>query len=211
MVNKMEELYIDDKIRLYDEDIREPLFDHLEQEYGKIRFFEEKIIGKSRADVIAICCDRIVGVEIKSDVDTYERLKSQVRNYNKFCDFNYIAVGRSHKRHVEKHVPKEWGILVVYVEDEEICIMEQRPATLNPKMKQDIQISMMWRPELQRILTKNKLPQYKQKSKKFVQQKLIEKMEWRELKLQMCEELFERDYTLWDEELELYKQTSKRK
>lgn len=207
----MEELYIDDKIRLYDEDIREPLFDYLEQVYGKIRFFEEKIIGKSRADVIAICCDRIVGVEIKSDVDTYERLKSQVRNYNKFCDFNYIAVGRSHERHVEKHVPKEWGILVVYVEDEQICIMEQRPATLNPKMKQDIQISMMWRPELQRILTKNKLPQYKQKSKKFVQQKLIEKMEWTELKLQMCEELFERDYTLWDEELELYKQSSKRK
>ena len=112
---------------------------------------------------------------------------------------------------MEKHVPKEWGILVVYVEEEEICIMEQRPATLNPKMKQDIQISMMWRPELQRILTKNKLPQYKQKSKKFVQQKLIEKMEWTELKLQMCEELFERDYTLWNEELELYKQTSKRK
>lgn len=75
----MEELYIDDKIRLYDEDIREPLFDYLEQVYGKIRFFEEKIIGKSIADVIAICCDCIVGVEIKSDVDTYGRLKSQVK------------------------------------------------------------------------------------------------------------------------------------
>ncbi len=35
---------------LYDCDIREPLFDYLEERFGKARMFEEKIIGKSRAD-----------------------------------------------------------------------------------------------------------------------------------------------------------------
>ena len=39
---------------LYDCDIREPLFDYLEERFGKARMFEEKIIGKSRADVLIV-------------------------------------------------------------------------------------------------------------------------------------------------------------
>lgn len=39
---------------LYDCDIREPLFDYLEERFGKARMFEEKIIGKSRADVLMV-------------------------------------------------------------------------------------------------------------------------------------------------------------
>jgi len=192
------------KIRLYDEDIREPLFDYLEEKYGKTRVFEEKIIGKSRADILLLTDDSLIGIEIKSDVDSYERLKKQVRNYNKYCDCNYIAVGKTHQKHVAEHVPKCWGILVIYLEEHQICVAEQRPAVINPKMKREQQISLLWRPELNRILEKNNLPRYKQKSKKFVQQKLLEKMEWEALKLHMCEELFERDYTLWEEEMERY-------
>ncbi|MDF9824793.1 hypothetical protein M2475_001325 [Breznakia sp. PF5-3] len=198
-------MYEEDKIRLYDEDIRDPLFDYLESMYGKIRVFEEKIIGKSRADFIVVCEDKILGIEIKSDVDTYERLKTQVKNYNKYCDYNYIAIGKSHALHVDKHIPKEWGILVLSVHQGAICVEEKRPAQVNPKMKKEHQITMMWRPEIQRILKRNHLPEYKQKSKKFVQQKLLEKMQWNCLKQQMCEELFERDYTLWEAELEQYK------
>ena len=32
------------------EDIREPLFDFLEETYGKIRILEEKMMGRSRAE-----------------------------------------------------------------------------------------------------------------------------------------------------------------
>lgn len=39
---------------LYDADIREPLFEFLEETYGKIRIFEEKIMGRSRADVVMV-------------------------------------------------------------------------------------------------------------------------------------------------------------
>lgn len=191
-------------IRLYDEDIREPLFDYLEERYGKTRIFEEKIIGKSRADVLMLTEDQLVGIEIKSDVDSYQRLKKQVRNYNRFCDINYVAVGRSHQKHVMEHIPECWGILVIYLDQNEICVTEQRPAMLNPKVKREQQVSLLWRPELNRILEKNHLPRYKQKSKRFVQQKLLEKMEWEQLKADLCEELFERDYTLWEEEMERY-------
>lgn len=82
---------------LYDKEIREPLFDYLEARFGKSRIFEEKIMGKSRADIIMLLESQIVGLEIKSDADTYERLERQVRDYDKYCDVNYIVSGKSHE------------------------------------------------------------------------------------------------------------------
>lgn len=193
----------EDRIILYDSDIREPLFDYLEERFGKTRIFEEKIIGKSRADLLMLTASQIIGLEIKSDADTYERLKRQVRDYNRYCDANYIVIGKSHEKHVEEHIPKEWGILTVNVMGRDFVIEEMRPAMPNPKMKRELQITLVWRPELQHLLEINHLPKYKQKSKRFVQQKLLEKTEWEQLKPQICEELFERDYTLWEEDEEL--------
>ena len=37
---------------MYDRDIREPLFEFLEEYYGKVRIIEEKRMGRSRADVV---------------------------------------------------------------------------------------------------------------------------------------------------------------
>ena len=39
---------------LKDTDIREPLFDYLEQYHGKVRFLEEKVTGRARADVVMV-------------------------------------------------------------------------------------------------------------------------------------------------------------
>ena len=54
---------------LYDRDIREPVFDYLEERFGKTRVFEEKTIGKSRADILLLTEKQIIGLEIKSDAD----------------------------------------------------------------------------------------------------------------------------------------------
>lgn len=185
---------------LYDEDIREPLFEYLEERFGKTRIFEEKRIGRSRADTFMVTSERFIGLEIKSDADTYERLKRQVRDYDWYFDRNYIVVGKSHERHVEEHIPAYWGILVASPDGSKIVIEEKRQAGDNPKVKNARQLTILWRPELQTLLEKNHLPRYKQKSKKFVQEKLMEKLAWETLKQQMCEELFERDYTIWGRE-----------
>ena len=76
---------------LYDKDIREPLFDFLEETYGKIRIIEEKSVGRSRADVVMVLPDALCGLEIKSDADTYARLSRQVKDYNQYFDYNYIV------------------------------------------------------------------------------------------------------------------------
>ena len=78
-------------------------------------------------------------------------------------------------------------------------------------MKDDHKITILWRPELSRLLEKNKLPKYKEKSKQFVQEKLLEKVPGDILWKQAYEELFERDYNTIGEEIENYRKSRKRK
>lgn len=187
---------------LYDMDIREPLFEYLEERFGKSRMMEEKTIGRSRADVMMVTETGLIGLEIKSDADTYERLKRQVKDYDRYFDANYVVVGKSHEKHVEEHIPDHWGILTAAPVGRDILIEEKRPARPNPKRKPDLQLTLLWRQELQHILDQNHLPKYKQKSRRFVREKILDKLEWKLIKAAICAELFERDYTLWDEEPE---------
>ena len=77
---------------LYDRDIREPLFQWLEEKYGMVRIIEEKQTGKARADAVMVTVDEVIGIEIKSDADTYARLENQVKYYDWYYDRNYDCV-----------------------------------------------------------------------------------------------------------------------
>ena len=179
---------------LYDKDIREPLFDFLEEKYGKVRILEEKTMGRSRADVVMVLDNEVIGIEIKSDADTYARLASQVKDYDKFCDKNYVVIGSSHVAHIDEHIPKYWGVISVEMIGEKIDFLVVRETGDNPKLKIKNKLSILWRPELAHIQELCKLPKYKGKSKDFVIGKLIEKVPEDELHRCVSEELFERDY-----------------
>ena len=112
---------------LLDKDIREPLFEFLEERYGKVRILEEKTVGRSRADVVMVIPEKIVGIEIKSDADTYTRLERQVADYDLYFDANIVVVGSSHASHVAEHVPAHWGI--VSVEQQEDHVERQSACT----------------------------------------------------------------------------------
>ena len=183
---------------LYDRNIREPLFFFLEEEYGKARFFEEKIIGSSRADVMMVIEHALVGIEIKSDADTYTRLKSQVRDYNRFFDYNYIVIGTSHAQHVFEHVPEEWGIITVELVDGAPDFYILRRPQQNPKCKMRNQLSFLWRRELENIKKDYIKFKYADKSKDFLRKKIIEKVPEDQLHQLIAQELFERDYTVID-------------
>ena len=183
---------------LKDRDIREPLFLFLEEEYGKVRFIEEKTMGRSRADVLMVTDDALCGIEIKSDADTYQRLASQVKDYDRFCDRNYVAVGSSHAMHIEEHVPPHWGIITVELIKGRVDFYRMREATPNPKTVLKQKLSLLWKAELAHIQKQNGLPKYTNKSKKFISEKLIERVPEELLQLQISEELFERDYTIYE-------------
>ena len=188
---------------LYDKDIREPLFFFLEETYGKIRILEEKRTGSARADVVMITPQFLYGIEIKSDADSYTRLKKQVKNYDWYYDRNIIVVGSTHAAHVREHVPDTWGIISVELDEKgRVDFYVIREAMDNPKVKDKRKITILWRTELNRLLEKNKLPKYLQRSKQFVQEKLIEKVPGDILWPQAYDELFERDYNTIEQEIE---------
>lgn len=192
---------------LKDPDIREPLFDFLEEKYGQIRILEEKQIGRSRADILMITPDSIFGIEIKSDADTYARLKSQIRDYDRYCDYNYIAAGTSHAQHIAEHVPDWWGIITVEMADGMMDFYVMREPKQNPKVKTAGKLALLWRPELARIQDRCRMPAYRQKSKKFVQQKILEKLSEEMINSEIITELMERDYTLIEGEIETFRKS----
>lgn len=181
---------------LYDKDIREPLFEFLDIYFGKNRIMEEMQIGRSRADIVMVLPNIIVGIEIKSDADTYARLPGQVKDYDCYFDNNYIVVGSTHATNSKKYVPEYWGIISVEEENGKLDFYIVREAKSNNKVQSKKKLSILWRPELAHIQEINALPQYKQKSKEFVIDKIIEKVPLEHLQQQVSDELFERDYTL---------------
>ena len=183
---------------LLDADIREPLFDYLERYHGKVRFLEEKVTGKARADVVMVLPDRVCGIEIKSDADSYTRLAAQVRNYDRYYDENYLVVGSTHAHHAAEHVPAYWGIISVELIKGSVDFYRVREAAPNPKAKLQNKMSLLWKSELSHILAVNGMPKYTQKSKKFIAEKLIARVPLETLHEQISEELFERDYTIYD-------------
>ena len=179
---------------LLDADIREPLFQYLETYYGKVRFLEEKVTGKARADVVMVLPDKVCGIEIKSDADSYARLAAQVKNYDRYYD---LVVGSTHAHHAAEHVPEYWGIISVELIKGTVDFYRIREAAPNPKAKIKSKMSLLWKKEFSHILAENKMPKYAQKSKKFIAEKLIERVPEEILHRQISEELFERDYTIY--------------
>lgn len=190
---------------LYDKDIREPLFEFLEERHEKIRIIEEKQMGKSRADVVMVIPGAIAGIEIKSDADTYTRLKRQIKDYNQYFDRNYIVAGSTHGMHIEEHVPDWWGIITVELIGSEVDFYLLKEARDNPKVNWKKKLSLLWRPELVRIQELNQMPKYKEKSKSFVIDKILTKVPQEVLAEQVSDALFERDYTAIEDIIREYK------
>ncbi len=200
---------------LHDKDIREPLFDFLEETYGKIRIIEEKTMGRSRADVVMVTPDALYGIEIKSDADTYVRLSGQVKDYDKYYDYNYVVAGTSHALHIRDHVPVYWGVITVEMVDDRLDFYILRQPQMNPKVTWKKKMEILWRPELAMIQEWNQMPKYKEKSKSFVVGKIAERVPEKiadeRLRQQISEILFERDYTTVAEELSNYRNEEKQK
>ena len=91
-----------------------------------------------------------------------------------------------------------WGIISVELIKGEVDFYRIREAKPNPKAKLKNKMSLLWKSDFSHILSGNKLPKYAQKSKKFITEKLMEKVPEEILHEQISEELFERDYTIYD-------------
>ena len=80
-------------------------------------------------------------------------------------------------------------------ESNEIDFYILRKAQKNPKMNLKRKLGLLWRPELAHIQEINGMAKYKEKSKAFVVDKILQKVPEELLVKQISEELFQRDYT----------------
>lgn len=184
---------------LHDKDIREPLFEFLEENCGKVRILEEKTMGKSRADALMVLPDALCGIEIKSDADTYARLARQVKDYDRYFDYNMAVVGTRHALHIREHIPEHWGVITVEIENGAFDFYILRQPQRNPGMIWKKKMEILWRSELVQLLQQNHMPKYREKSKAFVigriLQRVPEQIPEAVLARQVSEILFERDYS----------------
>ena len=106
----------------------------------------------------------------------------------------------------------KWYARVAHTEtlSTEEFVKVRRPAR-NPKVNWKKKIGILWRPELVHIQELNMMPKYKEKSKLFVMGKILEKVPEDILQRQLCEELFERDYTAITEEIREYRKGNRKK
>lgn len=184
--------------KLSDKQIREPLYQYVEENSpGRSRIFEEFEIASSRADLLVVTDGALTGYEIKSDLDSYQRLKTQVKDYNRYCDYCYAVVGSSHQKGVRTHIPETRGILAVSVDGGGKFNVELiRQATVNPKAALINKLSLLWRRELVRISHRNGLGKCSRMDKREIRRYLLKHIGSYKLMSELTEELFERDYTI---------------
>ncbi len=173
--------------------LRDALCEFFEEYYGKVRFLEEKTIGRVRADMIAVLPNALCGIEIKSHCDNYTRLDGQVRGYDRFCDFSYLCAADKHARAIE-HIPLEWGLVSITVREGARFRIVREPQSNRRDVLRN-QLSLLWQNELSDLLRAEKLPKYTGKSKQFICDALFAKVPHERLRARLCDALFERDYT----------------
>lgn len=174
---------------LRDYDIRQALVEKIEKENQKhdcssYRIIEELSIcdGDARVD-IAVANGKLCGYEIKSDVDTFERLPRQIQYYGTTFDKMTIVVGKKFTDKVADVVPDWWGIKVAYTNKfGNISIKNIR----NPKINKSIDAyrltQLLWKDEMIDILKKNNIKGISNKSRYKLREIAAETISLNEIK-----------------------------
>lgn len=172
-------------------EITDILENYLRAQNVDVRLYREKKIGSAVCDLMAVT-DRLIGYEIKSDVDNYSRLYGQIAAYDAFFNRNYIVVSDGHIKSVAEKIPSHWGIILVG-EDKVSC---ERAARKNIQVSLENQLSVLWEAELKNLLVRNNLPSYTMRGRKFIIDELALKVPTDTLTAQIAAELKNRNYAL---------------
>lgn len=175
-----------------DKAIRGILIEWLQANYPEGHIYQEKSIGESVCDVMLVS-DCLTGFEIKSDRDSYRRLPRQVEYYQQYFDYNYLVVGERHGASAGAKIPDNWGIIVVC---EDGINLKRKPKYGSPRLEKQLRI--LWKAELNNILSRLNVPLMTYKSKDYIVRYLAETQESKELQEKIHEgvvyELLHRDY-----------------
>lgn len=126
----------------------------------------ELSVGRSRADLAVITPTEFHGIELKTTKDNLNRLPTQVKDYRVF-DQATLITSKKHLQKALEIIPDWWGVKTA--ENLE-TIRETKP---NPKTNITLILSLLWREEMLKELTKvNKVYGVKSKNKRIIRQRM---------------------------------------
>ena len=174
------------------EQIKDILQAYIEADERDARIYREKKIGQAVCDLMAVT-DILTGYEIKSDLDNFSRLSSQINAYDMFFNKNYIVVGAGHAKAAAEKVPDHWGVICID-SNSVSCVREAR---VNRNALAEQQLSMLWEVELKNLLIRNNMPAYALKGRQFIIDRLVRSVSQPALFRQIAAELKTRNYALF--------------
>lgn len=107
--------------------------------------------GSARIDV-AVLNGRIHGYEIKSDLDTLERLESQLTVYEKIFDKLTLVVGKKHLPLIADRIPEWCGIILARLDKGKVSLKSIRAGRLNKNIDPYSLVQLLWKDEAIAIL-----------------------------------------------------------
>lgn len=120
--------------------------------------------GSSRIDV-AVIGKRLIGYEIKSDVDTFQRFSNQIHSYNRVFDEITLVCGPKHADAAQLVIPSWWGLMIAQRDAKGAVVLEKvRDAGTNGKQDPFSLASMLWKEEALELLDDKATPGSKRAS-----------------------------------------------
>ena len=174
------------------QEIKNILIAYLKATNREIRIYQEKSIGDAVCDLMTVT-DCLTGYEIKSDLDNYQRLGRQIKAYDLFFEQNYIVIGGRHLNTAARRLPDHWGIITIQSDQ---VVIHRAARAGKPDCAR--QLAVLWKLELTNLLTKTSLPLYTYKSKQYIIDRIVERLDEAEIKRHVAYELMHRDYALFD-------------
>lgn len=137
----------------------------------------------------------IHGYELKSDLDTLQRLPEQMRVYNSVFDRMTLVVGKHHINEAIRLIPEWWGITLAKINESNgsISLFDLRESDVNPQKDSLTIARLLWRDEVLTILEElGHAEGFRSKPREILYQKLVEVLNQEDLCDRVRSRLFNR-------------------
>jgi hypothetical protein len=134
--------------------IRAALIAHLQRELPAGALVIEELgveHGSARVDVAAVS-DELAGFEIKSDLDTLDRLARQMHAYHRVFDTVTLVTTPTYLDQAEQLLPSWWGLWEATQSETGTRLRIRRPATRHLRQSPESVAGMLWRDEAYEFL-----------------------------------------------------------
>ncbi len=167
----------------------------IHQDDIELAIIEELGVGHGRARIDIVVVNGIMhGYEIKSDLDTLERLHEQMIEFNNVFDKLTLVVGKRHLYEAINLIPDWWGLIVAKIgADNEVIFHLIREAESNRKQIEISIARLLWREEALQLLEEwNEATGVRSKPRKFIYERLIDTLDSETLKQRVGMQLISR-------------------